>query len=136
VRFIRKRLVWIAVLWIAGQLTTLAATPLGLCCASATAVAADNHVCCEGMAPGQYCPLHKHRNGSSEKPRSGSSPDSCALKGGCTPQPAGLEAFAVGPAILPSTPCTKDTDLSSIVSFVCARVISRSSPPVSPPPRT
>jgi hypothetical protein len=144
----RRRLSWIAMLWLIGQVSSLAATPTILACHPTPALSgADDDACCEGLAPGQICPLHKHRGGSRHSSHHGgdhASPSSasrgvadhtCRMTSGCRPDATGLESLSLAPAILPVNVAVADLGVTLTVIPLRATPALRSSPPVSPPPR-
>lgn len=60
---VRRYLPFIASIWLVFQTGVIAATPFIDGCASTSPTSADDDDCCKGLAPGQMCPLHKHRHG-------------------------------------------------------------------------
>jgi hypothetical protein len=129
-QFVRGRLAWIAVIWVAAQLSTLAATPVSVTCGWLAGVMAADDCCRDG----KYCPLHKAHGQRPpvQRSREGSG---CGLRG-CTPPAGGQEASSATPAILPDAqPARELVTARFVLHAIAHRVDSRTTPPVSPPPR-
>jgi hypothetical protein len=112
------------------------ASATALCCATAAAaLSADDDVCCQGLAPGQICPLHKHGKGGHKESHRSPSSGGCAMRSGCGTQPAGLESLSFGLGTLPAPDSIIDRPLGC--DFVCAAssIATRSLLPDLPPPR-
>src|SRR5882672_12878423 len=86
---IRRHLSAIGCIWLLFQAGVLAVLPFTSCCAVVSQAAADDDDCCKGMAPGQICPLHRHRQAPKPDPHQDQSQNRCAVRSGCTtPEPA------------------------------------------------
>jgi hypothetical protein len=126
-RLVRRRLSWIAGLWLVCQVAALAAAPCARCPMSHEASAADaNDGCCPGVAPGQYCPMHHTREGGRK----------CAMHASCGSDTAALASLADGlglPALSDAVDVTTSTAAS--LAAIDSTTIVRVTPPDSPPPR-
>jgi len=137
VNSVRRHLVAIGVTWLVFQAAVLAVSPFISCCAAASqTVAADDDQCCDGMAPGQICPLHKHRHAPKPAPAShDGARNECAISGGCgTMDPALLSLnFGLGvldaPASFVVTPVSNAVPEFAACAVDCARALD------PPPPR-
>lgn len=136
---LRRHLGGIGLMWLLFQAATLAMAPYASCCDPAAQAAVDEDECCKGMAPGQMCPLHKHRQHQSQNGNGSSShqqpADRCALRDTCAPGQQSLMTFGFGFAVLPAP-------VSLNVTFVPAAVPAFQGIPASqfrsldlPPPR-
>jgi hypothetical protein len=132
---IRRHLFPIGIVWLMFQSGVLAASPFLDCCSStASQAAVEDDACCKGMAPGQICPLHKHRHA----PPTQSHHDDVAgpvLRCGCGSIDPALISLAFGLGVLPA-PVSVDVTLVS--SSVPPQAFERSSAARAldpPPPR-
>jgi len=141
---IRRHLTAIGVTWLVFQAGVLAVSPFVSCCAAGAQTAAlDDDECCQGLAPGQICPLHKHRQHAPPKdtPHHGAQSHhdgaqrDCAIRGDCgTMDPALLSlGFGLGVVDPPVSPAVAAVS-SPVLSFsACVVDCARSLDP--PPPR-
>ncbi len=118
--------------------------------------AMDDDACCQGLAPGQMCPMHKHRGGGGHKPShepgsasegvalegrvseggdSAGGPGGCVMISACGTQPAGLEALTLGLGIPPVVASTIDHPRAGVIVFAPASITPRSLLPDLQPPR-
>lgn len=139
-RSIRRRLACVAALWLCCQLALVAA-PLALdCCSPTSAAAVEDDACCKGMAPGQMCPMHKHRSGtghgSNQQTHGSRAKTDCAMKGTCLPSDAALLSLSTGAGLLPSTFTLQDQPLTSPVPELLIAAQTHVEWPDSPPPRS
>ena len=132
---IRRHLTAIGVAWLVFQAGVLAVSPFVSCCA-AQANAVEEDQCCEGLAPGQMCPLHKHRHAPKPAPAShDGAQNECAISGGCgTMDPALISLnFGLGvldaPASLVVIPVSNPVPEFAVCALDCARALD------PPPPR-
>jgi hypothetical protein len=149
-RALRQRGVWIAAVWLTCQLAALATSPLVLACGNAAAMAAaaavDDDACCKGLAPGQMCPLHKHRghghHGSAGQSSASAATDrdsrgnECGLRSTCDPIELAIQSLAGGVGMLPRVASVSD-DLS-VRATSANRFVDLLTRPFSldpPPPR-
>ena len=125
--FVRRRLSWLVCAWLMCQVAGIAAAPIAFCCKDVTA-AADEEDCCEGLQPGQYCPMH-HKTAGGGK-------NECKMRSACAPTDAMLVALAggIGP-VEGSTSVVNDFVPGEFVAPLAATSIVRSVPPDPPPPR-
>ena len=132
---LRRHLSAVGMMWLLFQVTSFAISPFVSCCAVASQAAIDDDVCCKGLAPGQMCPLHKHRQTPKDAPHHDGAPSRCAMRNGCAPVDPALIAFAFGLGILPE-PVSLDVIAVSIpVPAGHAAVIYRTRSLDPPPPR-
>ncbi len=137
------------------QMGSAVASATGVCCTTpAAAAAADDDACCRGLAPGQMCPLHKHRAGqhhtngadvassasthhASGADHAGSpgAPGGCVMRNGCDTQPAGLESLSFGLGVLPSADAVIERTQGSAIVCAPSSFTIRSLFPDLPPPR-
>lgn len=127
------------------QMGSAVVSATGLCCTTAAAAsAADDDACCQGLAPGQMCPLHKHHGGKhhpngatsgAEHARPANTPGGCAMRSGCGTQPAGLESLTFGLGVLPSADAVIERSRDTTVVSAPASFTTRSLFPDLPPPR-
>jgi hypothetical protein len=118
---IRRRLSWFIAAWLACQAAILAGSP------ALAAMGLDQDPCCQGLAPGQTCPMHQSPAG--DRP--------CKMRSECRRADFELLSILSGLGILP--------DLTNAVTvFVSGEPVARSdafrsprsSPPDAPPPRS
>ena len=137
------------------QMGSAVASATGFCCTTpAAASAADDDACCQGLASGQMCPLHKHRSGQhhsssadlaksanthhasgADNARSANTPGGCAMRSGCGTQPAGLESLTFGLGVLPAADAVAERPRGSAVICAPSSFTTRSLFPDLPPPR-
>jgi hypothetical protein len=112
----------IAWCWLVCQAAAVAA-PLALCCPQ---FGIDEASCCPGIGPGQFCPMHRTREGDR----------TCRVQNACGHHDSALLALtAVG--ILP--PVSSVHSASSIVGSIrppATSTLSRAARPDLPPPRS
>ncbi|MEQ1759941.1 MAG: hypothetical protein ABL986_16620 [Vicinamibacterales bacterium] len=134
---VRRRISLVALVWLLAHVSTLALSFVGLCCIPPSAVAAvEEDLCCKGLAPGQMCPMHKHRAGQSH----GSTPaspgtDGFALRSGCDMATASLAAMMLDISLLPDVVAVSDVAVATVVTLAPIRSVARSIPPAIRPPR-
>ena len=119
--FIRRHLIAIAAIRVLFYAGMLVAGPLGLCCEEtmpAPATASE-------MAD---CEQHMHH----EAP---STPVDCHLKSGCAPLEQWLDPALSGPALVAADSVAVDLGNGDGIVPIAEQLISRSTPPASPPPR-
>jgi hypothetical protein len=132
---LRRHLGAVGMMSLLFQIASLAASPLVSCCAVAAEAAVDDDACCKGLAPGQMCPLHKHRQAPRNTAHHDEAPAGCALRNGCAPVDPALISFGFGHGILPE-PVSLDVIAVSIpVPAGHAAVIYRTRSLDPPPPR-
>jgi|SRR5207237_149663 len=121
---VRRRLSWVVCVWLACQMAGVAAAPLAFCCRD-VATSDDDEVCCPGLQPGQVCPMHHRREGST-----------CKMRGACGRTDAGLVALAGVVGLLPqSTSVVSVFETGDRVRAIVPSSIARAHRPESPPPR-
>ena len=141
VSVIRRHLSVVGFTWLVFQAGVLAVSPLASCCAAASQSAAvEDDDCCAGLAPGQICPLHKHRHSSPTPSHQDSATahhdrteGACGIRGECgTLDPALLSlSFGLGvvdsPAALVVAPMSYPVPAFAACALDCA-------PSLDPPP--
>jgi len=121
-RVIRVRLSWLIAAWLVCQVAGLTTAPV---------LAVSGHtedVCCQGLAPGQTCPMHHHSRDGDR---------TCKMRSACPRGDAALLSLIGGVGILP--PATQVViAFESGVSVVARDQLSHthSTRPESPPPRS
>jgi hypothetical protein len=131
---VRRYLPLVASVWLLFQAGVIAATPFIDCCASASEATADDDACCKGLAPGQMCPLHKHRHA----PKSGTQhhdEGGPAIRCGCTVLDPALASLAFGLGEPPSSVSATVIPFSHPVRHVAFAAIERAHSLDPPPPR-
>jgi len=136
VNSIRRHLAAIGVAWLVFQAGVVAMSPFVSCCAAMSQTAAvDDDECCKGLAPGQMCPLHKHRHAPSKQTHHDDAQGGCAISGDCgTIAPALLSlGFGLGvldaPVALVVTIVSNPAPEFAACALDCARALD------PPPPR-
>ncbi len=121
---VRRRLSWVVLLWLAGQIAGVAAAPVAFCCQRVATV--DDDICCPGLKPGQMCPMHHAREDKS----------TCKMRGACGRADAGLVSLAgiVGLLTEP-TAVVNAFDPGAAVDCAALSALLRAYRPESPPPR-
>lgn len=135
---IRRHLTAIGVTWLVFQAGVLAVSPLIDCCAtSAQTGAADDEECCKGMAPGQICPLHKHKHGHAppKDTHADAAQSQCAIRGGCGPIDAALLSLGLGLGVLEPPVSFSVIRVSNPVRQFDARTVDCARTLDPPPPR-
>jgi hypothetical protein len=133
---VRRHLSAIGMVWLVFQAGVLAVSPFAECCATMSQTAGvDDDECCKGMAPGQICPLHKHRQAPPKDTHQDAAQGGCAMRSGCGTIDPALLSLGFGLGVL-------DPPVSFVVTRVshpvarfeaCAIECARSLDP--PPPR-
>jgi hypothetical protein len=132
---VRRYLLLVASLLLSFQAGVLAISPFVDCCTTAASQASqDEDECCQGMAPGQMCPLHKHRQPPKQTHhddgRSGP-----ALRCGCgTGEPA-LASLMFGLGIIPAPAASAVVLISAPAPFTVTYPIDHPRSLEPPPPR-
>jgi hypothetical protein len=136
----RTRVRYVAAIGLLMQLTVLAVTPLALCCSSpapSTLVAAENkdEACCEGLGPGQVCPMHHHTKPSGHAHQAKRSSDlSCTMRNACKAPDLALLSVLSG-ALAPASVSFSFDLSSSPVALTQVDLLTRDLIPDTPPPR-
>jgi hypothetical protein len=140
-RSIRRHLTAIGVAWLVFQAGVLAVSPFVSCCA-AQANAVEDDKCCEGLAPGQMCPLHKHRHAPpKDSPHDGAqshhdgAQSDCAIRGDCARIDPALLSLGFGLGVLEPPVALTVTTISSPVPQFAACVVDCARSLDPPPPR-
>ena len=138
---VRRRLSVVALLWLLAHVSTVALSLTGVCCnVGSEATVADEDVCCQGLAPGQICPLHKHSSGhhqpSSRSAPAPSSPDGCRMQAGCDSMTVMLNALSLDLGLLPETSVAADLPAADQVNAPGVHPPTRTTIPDLPPPRS
>src|SRR3984893_16171896 len=115
---------WLICESLACQIAGVVAAPLTFCCQN-VASAGDDEKCCPGLLPGQVCPMHHKREGTT-----------CKMRSACGPADAALVALAGGLGGLPrSTVAVNPFAAGDVVRAFASFAIIRAHRPESPPPR-
>lgn len=132
----RARLPWFVGAWLLCQAAGLTAAPLALCCDIQLEASADD-ACCQGLAPGQTCPLHGHTApaASTSGTSDSKAPADCTMRSACGPTDLALLSIASGVAVLPTVNAVAVLTISTPVASIDALASSRVELPESPPPR-
>jgi hypothetical protein len=118
---IRRRLSWLVAGWLACQAAMLAGAP------ALAAMGVDQDACCQGLAPGQTCPMHQSRAGDR----------TCKMRSECPRADFALISMLGGLGILPDTTDSVTTfEPGVIVAHRDRSHSANSSRPESPPPRS
>ena len=121
---VRRRLSWVVLLWLAGQVAGIAAAPVAFCCQRVATE--DDDICCPGLKPGQTCPMHHTRH----------SDRTCKMRNACGRADAGLVSLAGVVGLLPPpTIVVSAFDLGGAVDCAAPSALLRAYRPESPPPR-
>ena len=132
---VRRYLSVIGLALLAFQAGVLAASPFVACCDPAAPVTSEEDVCCKGMAPGQICPLHKHRHqpkDDSREDRQGGGP---ALRCGCGQVDPTLLSLSFGLGVLTAPVSADVTLVSNPVAQPMPSELSQAGSLDPPPPR-
>jgi hypothetical protein len=136
VNSIRRHLVAIGVAWLVFQAGVLAVSPFLSCCAAASQTATvDDDKCCEGMAPGQICPLHKHRQAPPTHTHHDDAQGDCAISGGCGTIAPALISLGFGLGVLDPPASLVVTPVSNPVPEFAASTLDYAGALDPPPPR-
>jgi hypothetical protein len=122
-------------MWLLFQAASFAMSPLVSCCTAASQTAVDDDACCKGMAPGQMCPLHKHRQAPKNTAHHDEAPSGCAMRNGCAPVDPAFVSFGFGLGILPEPVSLAVITVSIPVPAGHGTAIRRSRSLDPPPPR-
>ncbi len=135
---VRRRVSLVALVWLLSHVATLGVSFAGLCCTMPSTVTAveDEDACCQGLAPGQICPLHKHGSHQAKPPAPSSpKPGDCVMRSGCDSAAMTLPALTLGLGLLPQVATVSDQTIVTVVTVEVAPPIARSVLPDLPPPR-
>jgi len=125
--FVRSRLSWLVCAWLMCQVAGIAAAPIAFCCKDLPA-ATDEQDCCEGLQPGQYCPMH-HKTAGGGK-------NECKMRSACAPADAMLVALAGGTGLVERTTSVVSSFApGEFLAPLAPTSIARTVPPDPPPPR-
>ena len=125
--FVRRRLPWLVCAWLTCQVAGIAAAPIAFCCKD-VAAATDEQDCCEGLQPGQYCPMH-HKTAGGDK-------NECKMRSACAPVDVMLVTLAGGTGLLERTTTVVNSFVpGEFVAALAPTSIGRTVPPDPPPPR-
>ena len=125
--FVRRRLSWLVCAWLTCQVAGIAAAPIAFCCKDVQA-ANDEQDCCEGLEPGQYCPMH-HKTAGGGK-------NECKMRSACAPVDAMLVALAGGTGPVEGTTAVVNHFVpGEFLPALAPTSIVRTVPPDPPPPR-
>ena len=145
----RRRGTWIAAIWLIFQMTVLAVSPFALTCRMSAGVTADadEDECCKGLAPGQMCPLHKHRaharhHSQSSHASTASAPGhdsrdaACRLRSTCDPIDLAIDSALSGSGLLPQVASIADDPIvRAMATPGVTQAPTRTLSPNLPPPR-
>jgi hypothetical protein len=132
---------WVAV-WLVVQLTSLTALVPRNCCAAHSSAPKAARPGCHEKAAATQCPMRAadgkpcpmHRGGHSEAAET--APDSCAIRGTCSGPMAALVAQLSNYGVLPATILVlPDLHRGAVNIDSDEQLLSRFTPPDSPPPR-
>jgi hypothetical protein len=124
--FVRQRLSWVICAWLTCQIAGVFAAPIMFCCMDVP-TSEDEQDCCEGLMPGQFCPMH-HKTAAGK--------NECKLRNACAPADAMLVALAGGVGPLPAaTAVVNAFEPGDVLAPSAPTAIARTSRPESPPPR-
>ena len=134
---IRRHLTAIGITWLVFEAGVLAVSPFVSCCAAGSQTAAlDDDECCQGLAPGQICPLHKHRQHAPPKDtHQGGPQDTCAIRGDCGHLDPALVSIGFGLGVLEPPVSLILTLVSTSVPQSAARALECARSLDPPPPR-
>ena len=132
---IRRHISAIGIIWLVFQAGVLAVSPFVNCCPAPSQSTVEDDDCCAGMAPGQICPLHKHRKAPPTNPHHDEA-DRCAIRGGCGPSNAALIPLVFGLGIVPEPLSLHVILVSNRVPSLAAHTVHRARSLDPPPPRS
>ena len=132
---VRRHLTPIGISCLLFQAVGFAMSPIAICCAVALQAPVDDDACCKGMAPGQMCPLHKHRQAPKDTANHHEAPSHSAIRSACAPVDPALISFAFGLGILPELVSIDVVTVSTPVTADRVTAIQRSRSLDPPPPR-
>jgi hypothetical protein len=120
--FARRRLVFVACLWLAGQIAGVAAAPVAF-------TLHDVKTCeeiCPALLSGQDCPMHHTQEGKR----------TCKMRNACDASDAALISLAGVIAVLPPpTDAVSAFVAGTFLADVSSSALRRAAVPESPPPR-
>jgi hypothetical protein len=120
--FIRRRLWWLIVAWLVCQAGSLSAAP------TLAVFGRTVDECCEGLGPGQACPMH-HPSREGDR--------TCKMRSACPRGDAALISMAGGLGVLPDlTDVVTPFGLGDSVAAPAIKAIAHATSPESPPPRS
>ena len=123
-RFVRSRLSWIVFGWLMCQTAGLVAAPFALCCQESSDAGLPE--CCQGLAPGQTCPMHHARHDDAI----------CKMRNACVRADSALVSLAGGIGVLPAATIGVNAFApSDRISTLTASALLRAARPEPPPPR-
>jgi hypothetical protein len=121
-RVIRRRLSWLIVAWLVCQTASLTGSP------TLAVLGHSEDACCDGLAPGQTCPMHGHSRQGDR---------TCKMRSACPRGDAALLSLAGGLGVLPDpTDVVTPFELGDSVGAPAHPALARASRPESPPPRS
>ncbi len=136
---IRRRLARVGALWLCCQFAFVVSASAFDCRVPSSVAAMEDDACCEGMAPGQMCPMHKHRPGAGHGSKQQTSPSpaktDCTMKDACLPSDA-LLSLSTSEGLVPTTVTIQDQPLTSPLLELLVAAQTHVEWPDSPPPRS
>ena len=134
--FFRRYLSLVGLALLSFQAGVLAVSPFVACCSTTARAAIEEDECCKGMAPGQICPLHKHRHAPKEDGRGHDSSGNPLIRCGCGDIDPALVSLIFGLGILAAPVSTDVTLVSNPVARVAAAELWHAGSLDPPPPRS
>ena len=136
VRRVRAVASRVALLWIVWQATALVTAPIVIARA-ASGDALTQQLCeCPDAVPGRQCPMHHH---SPSAPHPSSSDDAsarCSARAPVTPAESALASVSTVVGMVPvRVSVWSEPQFAGVVAVSSGHVFSRSTPPLSPPPK-
>ena len=137
---LRHRVSVVALVWLLAHVSTFAVSLAGLCCdvPETPASSAEADECCQGLAPGQMCPMHKHgAHHPSMTASSHTSPDAdgCRLRSGCHPPDVMVTGLTLALGVLVDVQTVADDGAAVVTNRPESSTHPRFSFPDLPPPK-
>jgi hypothetical protein len=129
----RRHLTAVSIAWLLFLATGYAASPLLEYCARPTEAAAQEDACCKGMAPGEMCPMHRHRQPPQDSRTHDQAPARGAMSSTCSPLDSALLSLSFGLGVLAS-PVSAGVNAVSLSVHVAPVLPFGRTPSLDPPP--
>ena len=135
VRRVRAAISRVALLWIVWQAAALVSAPMVMAYAASGDALTEQLCECPDAAPGRQCPMHHHSSSTAHPSSSDDGSARCSARAPVTPTESALSMSTVVGMVPVRASVWFEPQFVSVVAVSSADVFSRSTPPLSPPPK-
>ena len=136
VRRVRAAISRVALLWIVWQAAALVSAPMVMAYAASGDALTEQLCECPDAAPGRQCPMHHHSSSTAHPSSSDDGSARCSARAPVTPTESALALMSTVVGMVPVRAAVRfEPQFVRVVTVSSADVFSRSTPPLSPPPK-